>query len=76
VLSVFFVLALVLIVLSLSLAALSRADLSELSGPVAALLLMVGFLYWTSTLLPGPVKRLGKAAGRQLAGAMRNKERK
>ena len=71
VLYVFVSLALVLVVLSLGLATLSTVDLSELQ-PVAALLLMTGVLYWTSTLLPGPIKRLGKAARRRLVKTSRN----
>jgi hypothetical protein len=41
-------------------------DWSALSGPFMMLALMLGVLYWTTTLLPGPVKKLGKAAGRQV----------
>lgn len=37
--------------------------------------LVVWFLYWTTTLLPGPVKRIGRAAGRQAMKAIR-KDRK
>ena len=36
-----------------------------------ALVLLLGFLYWTTTLLPGPIRKLGKAAGRQVWKSMR-----
>jgi len=43
---------------------------------LAALVLMLAFLYWTTTLLPGPVNRLGKAAGRHLVKSVtKNKQR-
>jgi hypothetical protein len=41
-------------------------DWSALSGPFVMLVLMLGVLYWTTTLLPGPIRKLGKAAGRQV----------
>jgi len=43
---------------------LHRVDWQAMSGPFVMLMLMLGVLYWTMTLLPGPVKKLGKAAGR------------
>jgi hypothetical protein len=39
-------------------------DWQALSGPILMLVLMLGVLYWTTTLLPGPVRKLGRAAGR------------
>ncbi len=62
-----------LVVLSVALAALHSVDWSSLSGPLLALVLMVGFLYWTTTLLPGPVKKLGRAAGRAIVKSGKNK---
>ena len=41
-------------------------DWSALSGPFVMLVFMLGVLYWTTTLLPGPIRKLGKAAGRQV----------
>ena len=41
-------------------------DWSALSGPFLMMVLMLGVLYWATTLLPGPIKKLGKAAGRQV----------
>ena len=58
-------------VLTAVLGVLYSIDWSVLSGPLVALVLMLGFLYWTTTLLPGPVKRLGKAAGRQVMKSIR-----
>jgi hypothetical protein len=48
------------------LAVIYSIDWSALTPSLVGIVLMVGFLYWTTTLLPGPVKRLGKAAGRQV----------
>ena len=53
------------------LAVLYNIDWSALTPSMAALVLMLGFLYWTTTLLPGPVKKLGKAAGRQVMKSIR-----
>src|ERR1700687_4740252 len=48
-----------LIFLTAVLAVLYSIDWSALTPSLAELVLMLGFLYWTSTLLPGPVKKLG-----------------
>lgn len=66
VLYLFSALTIALIVITAVLAVLYNIDWSALMPSLAALVLMLGFLYWTSTLLPGPVKKLGKAAGRQV----------
>ena len=66
VLYLFFALTIALVVLVVGLAVIQSIDWSALTPSLVALVLMVGVLYWTSTLLPGPVKRLGKAAGRQV----------
>lgn len=50
-------------------------DWSMLSGPFLMLVLMLGVLYWATTLLPGPIKKLGKAAGRQVTKSIRNRKR-
>jgi hypothetical protein len=60
-----------LIVLVAGLAVIHSIDWSALTPSLIALVLMVGFLYWTTTLLPGPVKKLGKAAGRQVMKSIR-----
>lgn len=59
-----FALASLAIVVVLS--ALKEIDGSALVGPLAELILMVAVLYWTTTLLPGPVRKLGKAAGKRV----------
>jgi hypothetical protein len=51
----------------------SAIDWQALNGPILMLVLMLGVLYWTTTLLPGPVKKLGKAAGRQVMKSMKRK---
>jgi hypothetical protein len=60
-----------LVILTAALAVLRAIDWSTVTPSLAALVLMLGFLYWTTTLLPGPVKRLGKAAGRQVMKSIR-----
>ena len=60
-----------LVVLSAALAVLKTIDWSAVSPSLVTLALMVLFLYWVTTLLPGPVKRLGKAAGRQVMKSIR-----
>lgn len=57
-------LTLALVVLVAGLALIHVVDWNALSGPLAELLLMLGFLYWTTTLLPGAVRKVGRAAGR------------
>ena len=58
-------LTIALIAVTAGLALLDNIDWSTVTPSLVALVLMLAFLYWTTTLLPGPVKRLGKAAGRQ-----------
>src|SRR5687768_16538400 len=49
----------------------------EAVGPdLMALVLMLGLLYWTTTLLPGPVRKVGKAASRQIAKGIRKSKAK
>ena len=71
VLYLFACLTMALIVVTAALAVIDHIDWSALTPPLAALVLMLGFLYWTTTLLPGPVKRLGKAAGRYAVKSIR-----
>jgi len=74
VLYLFVVFILSVVALSMTLSALHSIDGEALSGPLVALVLMLGVLYWTTTLLPGPIKRLGAKAGRALWGSMRKKK--
>jgi hypothetical protein len=71
VLYLFSALTITLIVVSAALAVLSLIDWSAVAPPLVSLALMVGFIYWTTTLLPGPIRRLGRAAGRQVMKTVR-----
>jgi hypothetical protein len=51
-------------------------DWSMLAQPLVALLLMLGVIYWTTTLLPGPIKKVGKAAGRQIAKSVKSRRKR
>ena len=76
VLAVFTSLTITLVLASLVLAVLYSIDWTALAPSLGALVLMLGFLYWTSTLLPGPIRKLGKAAGEQVMKSIRkNKQR-
>jgi hypothetical protein len=59
-----------------TLSAFYAVDWQELSGPLVELMLMLAFLYWTTTLLPGPIKKLGKAAGKQVMKSLDGKRKK
>lgn len=73
VLALFVGLTVALLVVAAVIAILERIDWSVLAGPFVALVLMLGFLYWTTTLLPGPVKKIGKAAGRQVMKSVKRR---
>src|SRR5712691_2062610 len=76
VLYLFSALTITLIVITAVLAVLSSIDWSALAPSLVSLVLMLAFLYWTTTLLPGPVKKLGKAAGRQVVKSIRKNKQK
>ena len=65
-----------IVLLSLLFSLLSSIDWSQIGGPLVMLAIMLGFLYWTTTLLPGPVKKVGKAAGRMTWRAITRKGKK
>jgi hypothetical protein len=46
------------------LALLNAINTEVLLLPLTRLALMLGFLYWTTTLLPGPVRKLGSKLGK------------
>jgi len=48
-----------------ALSAVRDIDWSVFTIEVVQLVAVLGFLYWTTTLLPGPVKRLGRSVGRK-----------
>ena len=57
------------------LSALRSVDWSAFAQPLVSLLIMLGLLYWTTTLIPGPVKKLGRLIGRTVTGSS-SKEKK
>ncbi len=61
------------IALTVALAALRSINWHEISGSLIAMLMMLGFLYWTTTLLPGPVKKLGRLVGNRLTKSRKEK---
>ena len=73
---VFSGLTIILIVLSVVLAIAYSIDWTALAPSLIELVLMVAFLYWTTTLLPGPVRRLGKAAGKQVMKSVSKKKQR
>ena len=67
-----------LVVILIGTAALSLfyvIDWQALSGPILMLVLMLGVLYWTTTLLPGPVRKVGRAAGRMAWKSIKGNKR-
>jgi len=49
---------------ALAVSFLASLDVGQLAGPLVSLALMWALIYWTSTLLPGPVRKVGRAAAR------------
>ena len=76
VLYAFVALAVLLIVGSGVLALFYSLDWSALGPSLLRLVLVVAFLYWTTTLLPGPIRKVGRAAGKAVMKAVikRHKE--
>lgn len=64
-----------IVVITLVVGLLYSIDWDALSGPLVALVLMLGVLYWTTTLVPGPVRKVGKAAGRAVWKGMTDKRK-
>jgi hypothetical protein len=56
-----------LTVVSAVLAVFYLIDWTEIMSRLVLLFLMLGFLYWTTTLLPGPIKKIAKGGGRQVS---------
>jgi hypothetical protein len=63
-LQLFVGLAIGLLLLAVVAAVVVSIDWAILVEPFISLVLMVILLYWLTTLLPGPIKRVGKAAAR------------
>jgi len=64
------------VVIALVLGLLYSIDWDALKGPLVALVIMLAVLYWTTTLVPGPVKKVGKAAGRTVWKAVNGKRKR
>jgi hypothetical protein len=56
------------VVLGALVGVISSLDFDEIFSTIFPLILILGVLYWLMTLVPGPVKKVGKTMGR---GAMR-----
>lgn len=58
---VFFVASFVgVITVAILFSIVASIDWQELARPLLSLALMLVFLYWTTTLLPGPIKKVGR----------------
>jgi RNA polymerase subunit RPABC4/transcription elongation factor Spt4 len=55
-----------IVAMTLTVAAIQAIDWRPIVDRLVLLGIVLGFLYWTTTLLPGPVRKVGKAAGRGL----------
>jgi len=61
---------------ALALAFLRSLDVNALAAPLLQLGVALALLYWTSTLLPGPVRKVGKAAGRRAWKAVKERQKR
>jgi hypothetical protein len=61
----------VAIAAALLLAIVLSVDWDALSSSLVVLGLLIACLYWVTTLVPGPIKTVGKAVGRKAIPAMR-----
>jgi hypothetical protein len=64
-----------IVVLVIVVAILHSINWSAVLGPLFMLVFMVGFLYWTTTLLPGPIRKVGKFVIGGLVGGGRKEKR-
>ena len=58
---------------AIALSFIAALDWSQLTPAFIRLGLVLALLYWANTLLPGPVKKVGKAVGRGAWTAIRNR---
>ena len=65
-----------IVIAAVLIALLTTINWSGLGAPLATLAVLLGLAYWATTLLPAPVRRIGRAVGRRAARAMRNKARR
>jgi hypothetical protein len=75
VLYLFFLLTIALVVIAAFFSLVHTIDWRTLSEPFVMLVLLLGVLYWTTTLLPGPVKKVGRSVSRQMLKAVRKGRR-
>lgn len=75
-LHVLIVLTFVVVVLAAALGCIYWLDWSQITPRLLLLVLLLGLAYWAMTLLPGPVKKLGKAAGKHALKSAMNHRRK
>ncbi len=61
---------------SLLLSLFYAIDWQQLTAPMVELVLTLAFLYWTTTLLPGPVKKIGSAVGKYAVKSLHEKRKK
>jgi hypothetical protein len=62
-----------LVLFALGASVVVAIDWSQLVEPLVSLVLVLCLLYWATTTLPGPVKKVGKAAGRGVVRMMKTK---
>lgn len=75
-LRVFLIVGIAIAVLSMVVSVLYSLDWSAIAPHLFALVLMLAFLYWTTTLLPGPVRRVGRTVGKHAWKAMTRSRKK
>lgn len=64
-----------IVILSAALGLIHTVDWNAIAPHLGMLILVFGFLYWTTTLLPGPIKKVGHIAARHAAKTLTNKRR-
>src|SRR5690242_8070628 len=50
--------AVALLIIAAAVSVVARIDWNQLTPSLVSLLLMIGVLYWLTTLLPGPIKKV------------------
>jgi hypothetical protein len=63
-----------LVALAAGVSLFAAIDWSAIAPRLVMLGLVVWFLYWTSTLLPGPIRKVGGKFGRHMLGNTKSKE--
>jgi hypothetical protein len=60
-------------VLAVVVGLIENVDMSVLAGPLVAVVLMLLVLQWVTHMLPTPIRKVGKAAGKGLWKVITNK---